>query len=63
MRLDLHPISNGSRMYSHVLIRLSEVDRKNLEKLAKKSKYPISTIAYCALRAVLDAEFNHRSDQ
>ncbi len=45
------------RMHKPVLIRLSKTDRKQLEKLARRTKTPISTLAYRAVRHMLDTEY------
>lgn len=39
------------------MLRLTKTDRKHLEALAKRKKVPMSTIAYDALRNLLDKEF------
>ena len=44
-------------MHKPVLIRLSKTDRKQLEKLARRTKTPISTLAYRAVRHMLETEF------
>ena len=48
---------NESRMDKPVMLRLTKTDRKHLEALAKRKKVPMSTIAYDALRNLLDKEF------
>lgn len=51
------------RMHKPVLIRLSKTDRKQLEKLARRTKTPISTLAYRAVRRMLDSEYGEGGAQ
>ena len=50
-------------MHKPVLIRLSKTDRKHLEKLARRTKIPISTLAYHAVRRMLDSEYGEGGAQ
>ncbi len=48
--------SSEPRMASPVLLRLSETDRNRLKALSKKTGLPMATIAYRALKQVLEQE-------
>ncbi len=50
-------VPSESRMASPVLLRLSETDRKQLKILARKTKIPMATLAYHAVRNMLDEQF------
>lgn len=54
MTIDLSPTEN--RMDKPVLVRLSQTDRKQLQALAWRSKVPMATLAYRAVRHMLDKE-------
>lgn len=45
------------RMDTPVMVRLSRTDRERLQLLAKRTKVPMSTLAYEAVRHMLETEF------
>ena len=45
------------RMDTPVLVRLSKTDRERLQLLAKRTQVPMSTLAYEAVRHMLEIEF------
>lgn len=45
------------RIDTPVMVRLSKTDRERLQLLAKRTKVPMSTIAYEAIRHMLETEF------
>ena len=51
------------RMDTPVMVRLSKTDRERLQLLAKRTKVPMSTIAYEAIRHMLETEFAKEAAQ
>ena len=51
------------RMDTPVMVRLSKTDRERLQLLAKRTKVPMSTIAYEAIRHMLETEFAKEATQ
>ena len=45
------------RLDTPVLVRLSKTDRERLQLLAKRTQVPMSTLAYEAVRHMLETEF------